>query len=424
MKLKLKIVIFGLCFFIFQAKGQLSPQDAAKGMVRGINIGNTMEPPVEGSWGNHPVTGHAFKDYKKAGFNAIRIPITWDLHTAKTFPYTIDEAWLRHVEQVVDDGLSNQLYIIINAHHEGWIKESYTADNVQRFVSIWKQISTRLKGKSDHLLFEILNEPHPMSLANINSLNKEVLQVIRAANPTRIVIFSGHSYSNSVELLAVDVPNTADKYLLGNYHSYDPYPFGLVGTGTYGSDADKYKTITKFNEVAAWSVNNNIPVILGEFGYMKKCDYNSRMCAYATAVEQSLSHGIPFFAWDDNGDFQIYNRATGGFNEIKDILLYTCKESPTNMMIRSLSDSIVKIQWTNRTTKNDSIVVERKTDSCDFKFLARISPSANEFTDLSTSSGKSFYYRLKANLNDSIEIQSYPVMIILPIKQIASGKTK
>jgi hypothetical protein len=414
MKFKKLIVLLVLSILAFQVKGQLTPKNAVKGMMRGINIGNTMDPPTEGTWGNKPISNHAFKDYKNAGFTAIRIPITWDLHTASTFPYKIDETWLKHVEQVVDDGLSNGLYIIINAHHEGWIKDLFSTGNVQRFDSIWSQIAVRFKGKSDHLLFEILNEPNPMKLANTNSLNIEALQVIRRSNPNRIVIFSGNGYSNSGELLAATIPNPSDKYLMGYYHSYDPYPFGLVGPGLYGSDGDINTTKTKFDQVTAWSVSNNIPVILGEYGYMKGCEYNSRMCAYATVVDQALSHGVPSFAWDDNGDFPIYNRITGGFNEIKDILIHTYQESPYKMKISTLSDTIVKIQWTNRTTKNDSIIVERKVNSGNFTFLAKVSPTASQYTDLSTSIGKTFFYRLKANLRDSIEIQSYPVMIKIP----------
>jgi hypothetical protein len=134
------------------------------------------------------------------------------------------------------------------------------------------------------------------------------------------------------------------------------------------------------------------------------------MCAYATIVDLALAHGIPAFAWDDGGDFPIYNRTTGGFNEIKDILIHTYNESPNGMKISTLSDTIVKVRWTNRTTKNDSIIVERKVDSGNFAFLAKISPTANSYVDSTTCTGKAYYYRLRANLKDSIEIQSYPVM--------------
>ncbi|MEI8114673.1 MAG: cellulase family glycosylhydrolase [Bacteroidia bacterium] len=416
MKFKIGFLSFVLCAFLFQAKGQLTPKDAVKAMMRGINIGNTMDPPTEGSWGNPPITNHAFKDYKNAGFNAIRIPITWDLHIAKTSPYKIDATWLNHVEQIVNDGLSNQLIIIINAHHDGWIKDAYTEVTKARFDSLWSQIAVRFKDKSDHLLFEIINEPNGITLANINDLNKRTLQTIRKTNPTRIVVFSGKGWSSAADLVEATVPDPADKYLMGYYHSYDPYPFGLVGPGTYGSDTDIKNTQAIFDKVTSWSVLKGIPVLLGEYGYMKNCDYNSRMCAYATVVDQALSHGIAPFAWDDGGDFPIYNRSTGGFNEIKDILIHTYKESPYKLKVSALSDTIVKVQWTNRTVKNDSIIVERKVGSGgNFAFLKKIPPLANQFVDSTTYRGKAFYYRLRANLKDSIEIQSYPVMFrVLP----------
>src|SRR5665647_3738476 len=84
MKYKIGFLSIVLVVLVFQAKAQLNPQDAAKAMMRGINIGNTMDPPTEGTWGNPPITSHAFRDYKNAGFNAIRIPITWGVHISKT----------------------------------------------------------------------------------------------------------------------------------------------------------------------------------------------------------------------------------------------------------------------------------------------------------------------------------------------------
>jgi hypothetical protein len=81
------------------------------------------------------------------------------------------------------------------------------------------------------------------------------------------------------------------------------------------------------------------------------------------------------------------------------------------MKISAYADSSIKIQWTNRTTENDSIIVERKVDASNFGFFARILPTASEFIDSTTSAGRTYYYRLKANLKDSIEIQSYPVRL-------------
>lgn len=148
------------------------------------------------------------------------------------------------------------------------------------------------------------------------------------------------------------------------------------------------------------------------------------MCAYATVVDQGLSHGVPLFVWDDGGNFPIYNRTTYGFNEIKDILIHTYKESPNKMKISAYADSSIRIQWTNRTTENDSIIVERKVDAGNFIYFTKVLQTASEFVDSTTSIGKTYYYRLKANLKDSIEIQSYPVMLkVISTTSVASENT-
>ena len=407
---KILIIILLMLFCIaISVNAQLSPQDAIKAMARGINMGNTLESPTEGSWGNPAVTAINFDDYKNAGFTCIRLPITWDKHTDTTAPYTINPTWLNRIEQIVDWGLSRHLIIIINAHHEDWIKSAYTDNHKARFDSIWSQIATRFKNKSDSLLFEVINEPNPLSFANVTDLNARTIQTMRKTNPTRIVLFSGNMWSNSSELVAAAIPQ--DTFLIGYYHSYDPYPFGLVGTGTYGSDADINATTQKFNQVTAWGAAHKIPVVLSEFGYVSACEYNSRMCAYATVVDQALAHHVAFNVWEDGGDFYFYNRTGHTWSEIKDILIHTYKESPNKMKISAYADTLVKIQWHNRTTENDSIIVERKIDTGNFVFFAKIAPMDSVFIDSTTSTGKAFYYRLRANLKDSIEIQSYPVMM-------------
>ena len=113
---------------------QLTPQEAAVQMQKGINLGNTLEPPLEGGWNNPAAQEYYFDMYKDAGFNCVRVPVRWDQHTQASYPYKIDEAWLQRVEQVVDWGLSRGLFIIINAHHEEWIKSNYTNAALPRTV--------------------------------------------------------------------------------------------------------------------------------------------------------------------------------------------------------------------------------------------------------------------------------------------------
>ncbi len=113
---------------------QLTPQEAAIQMQKGINLGNTLEPPLEGGWNNPAAQEYYFDMYRDAGFTCVRVPVRWDEHTQDSYPYKIDEAWLQRVEQVVDWGLSRGLFIIINAHHEEWIKSNYSNAALPRTV--------------------------------------------------------------------------------------------------------------------------------------------------------------------------------------------------------------------------------------------------------------------------------------------------
>jgi aryl-phospho-beta-D-glucosidase BglC (GH1 family) len=136
---------------------QLSASDALKALGRGINMGNTLEPDNaigEGTWGNGPATEDHFIDYKNAGFSSVRLPVTWGWHTDTLSPYTINPTWLNRIEQIVDWGLNQKLIIIINGMHEWWLKDNYTAENQARYDSIWSQIATRFKDKSDSLLLK------------------------------------------------------------------------------------------------------------------------------------------------------------------------------------------------------------------------------------------------------------------------------
>jgi len=415
--IKLILILF---FVAAIGQSQLTPWQAVELMKRGINIGNSLEATggstsdqAETSWGNPKIFEAQFDDYKNAGFTAVRIPITWGLNfrTLSTPPYTVSETFLNRVEQVVDWALDRGFVVIINAHHEGWIKENFNETNLARFDSIWAQVSRRFKDKSDRLLFEIINEPYPMSLQNVNTLNAQILNTIRKTNPTRIVVFSGNMWSNADELISAAIPNN-DTMLIGYYHSYDPYPFGLEGPGTFGSNSDIDAVNSRFLKVKKWSNDHNIPVILGEFGATKKCEYNSRMCHYATIVDLALTHHVPFFAWDDGGDFSIYQRYTRKWHEIKDILINTYPLSPNKVVIGKYADTLIQIQWNNRITPTDSIIIERKINDSEFTFYKKIAPTESRFVDQNVNTKNNYYYyRVKVKINDSTEAQSYPIRI-------------
>ena len=244
---------------VFSLKAQITPAEAIAGMGRGINLGNTLEPPFEGEWNNGPAQESYFDAYLDAGFSNIRIPVRWDNHTADLPPFDVTESWMDRVEEVVDWGLSRGFFITLNGHHEDWLKNDYSNTILQdRYDAIWAQIAERFKDKSEKLLFEIINEPNGMTVAQVDELNIRILDIIRETNPTRIVIYGGNMYANSEQLLNANIPD--DEYIVGYYHAYDPWQFSGEGQGTWGTVNDYQQLTNKYETVKSWSDANNIPI--------------------------------------------------------------------------------------------------------------------------------------------------------------------
>jgi aryl-phospho-beta-D-glucosidase BglC (GH1 family) len=391
---------------------QITPHEAIKQMQKGINLGNTHEPPTEGGWNNPKAQEYYFDLYKDAGFDCVRIPVRYDNYTGKTPPYKVSDAWLNRIEEVAEWGLKRGLFIVINTHHDDWIKSSYTEANKVRFDSIWSQIAVRFKDKTEKLIFEIINEPHGLTKAQNDDLHARVLSIIRKTNPTRLVIFQGHNWGGSDELLTAAIPK--DNFLIGSFHSYDPYLFGLQGQGTWGSASDYNQLENKFKAVSNWSVKNNIPVFLGEFGSLKKCEFNSRMRHYRAYVELSQKYGFASMAWDDGGDFRIMERQQKTWDEVKDILIYTNLKSPVPS-IKIVHDSIVNVSWMNRTTDHDSIIIQQRVGSLQsYKKIATLKSDATSFDDIKPSMNKTYTYRVIAHYNDTTGLYSQPVQIFFP----------
>lgn len=394
---------------------QLSPHTAIAEMGRGINLGNTLEPPFESGWNNGPAQEYYFDDYVEAGFATVRVPVRWDEHTANTPPYMIDPTWMNRVEEVIDWGLERDLYIIVNAHHEEWIKANYDNPDLRdRFDSIWQQIATRFRNKPEKLLFEIINEPFGMTREEVDDLNARILSIIRQTNPTRLVIFSGNQYSGANELITAAVPE--DDYLLGYFHSYDPWQFAGQGQGLW-ADNEREVVSDIFQRVADWSTQTGVPVMISEFGAVRETDYNSRMAFYAHYVSESIQNNIAFQVWDDGGMFRVYRREERTWNDEKDILIHTFPDSPTRMEAEVVGDTLVTLSWEHRTNGHKDILVQRRLVEGDYEDVAVLPKETTSFADTTMPGGHTYRYRIIARFGLGPDRYSYPVEIFAPPTQ-------
>ncbi|MEL7219681.1 MAG: cellulase family glycosylhydrolase [Bacteroidota bacterium] len=411
--------IFSLLTFICLSESliaQLTPEQAIAEMSRGINLGNTLEPPVEGGWNNGPAQEAHFDAYLEAGFTNVRIPVRWDEHTGDSAPFAINESWMDRVEEVVDWGLSRGFYITLNGHHEDWLKNNYSNPTLRaRYDSIWVQIAERFQNKSDKLLFEIINEPKGMTVAEVDDLNERILGIIRNNNPTRIVIYGGNEWANAEQLLTAAIPD--DDYLVGYYHAYDPWQFSGEGNGTWGTSFDYQQLNNKYQSVKNWSEANNIPIYHSEFGAIHACDFNSRMRIYAHNVEQCIVNGFAFSVWDDGGNFGVLNRGNNTWPEVKDILMHYHEDSPNQIFSTASTDSdtnesTIEVTWNNRTTGNGQIILERMAGtSSSFVEMATLPADATAYMDTEVEAGITYTYRMYTTRADGTLLHGYPTRI-------------
>ncbi|MFE9018154.1 cellulase family glycosylhydrolase [Streptomyces sp. NPDC007808] len=272
----------------------LSPMGTVAAMQPSWNLGNTLDAiPDETSWGNPLVTKSLFDTIKAQGFRSVRIPVTWTDHQSSTAPYTIDATWMNRVKQVVDWALANDLYVVINIHHDSWqwIAKMHTDhDNVlARFKASWTQIAATFKDYPQSLLFESNNEPQfdnttdAQGIQYNDELNTAFHTVVRQSggnNATRLLVLPTlHTNSGQVFLdaLVSNMKSLNDPNLVATTHYYSWYPFSVNVAGGTHFDATAQKDLTdNFARLRDTLVSKGIPVYLGEYGLLSYPDHFQR----------------------------------------------------------------------------------------------------------------------------------------------------
>lgn len=320
--------------------------DLVEDIVLGWNLGNTLdscsgtEPgkneglSSETAWGNPRATQEMIDLVKDNGINAVRVPVTWYNHMDSN--YVIDEEWMDRVQEVVDYVINDDMYCIINVHHDtganGWLRASDTnlEENKAMFTAIWEQVSARFAGYNEHLLFEGFNEilndtnewysPDSRAVEVVNELNQLFVDTVRASggnNGERILIVNtycagGNSQVTKGFVLPVD---SAEDSLVVEAHIYQPYNF----------------TAEEFPEAVTWNkesvdsylknmyvsfVQKGIPVIIGEFGCADKDNDGARQAWAKYYVETCTDYGIKCFWWDNGSAYRLFNRRNLKISEV------------------------------------------------------------------------------------------------------------
>ncbi len=151
---------------------ELTGEELVFEMGLGTNLGNTMDghsgfTPSETAWQSAVTTKEYMQALHDAGYNTVRIPVTWgnmitgDIDSG----FSINENWMNRVQEIVDYCVSQDMYAIINVHHDGAEQTGWllvASDEIDavyyQFEQVWRIIAERFKDYDEHLIFESMNE--------------------------------------------------------------------------------------------------------------------------------------------------------------------------------------------------------------------------------------------------------------------------
>jgi len=303
----------------FGVEGDSSPK-----MFRGINIGNALEAPREGMWGVY-IKDEYFQIIREAGFDTVRIPIRWSAYAANEPPYTIRSSFFDRVDHVVGKALEQNLTVIINIHHYEEIMKDPQGHS-ERFLSIWRQISSHYKDYPENLIFELLNEPHGNLTSNLwNQLLAEAIRIIRETNPTRRIIVGPVNWNSVYSLKDLVLPD--DRNIMVTFHFYTPFEFTHqgaewvspsppVGRVWLGTEGEQRQIRDELDIAVQWSrKHGDIPLFLGEFGAYSKADMDSRVRWTYFVAREAEKRGIAWCYWEFCSGFGAYDPKAGKWRE-------------------------------------------------------------------------------------------------------------
>ena len=334
----------------------------------GWNLGNQFDAYYNGSWAgekegypdelcwmpepqdSYKASQATFDGVKKAGFTSVRIPVSWLKMIGDAPDYTINEAWINRVYEVVQYAHNAGLKVILNTHHDEnhgvdntyqWLDIKNAANNAElnnqikaKIKGAWTNIANKFKDCGDDwLLMEGFNElndggwgwsedfrKNPTKQANIlNEWNQVFVDAVRATGGNNASRWLGvPSYCANPEFTKyMTIPNDPAKKVAVSVHFYDPDQY-TIGDAQYsdwghtgaadkkasGGDEDHVKEV--FGKLYSTYVANGIPVYIGEFGCSMRSKSDTRAWAFYKyymeyVVKAAKTYSLPCFLWDNNG---------------------------------------------------------------------------------------------------------------------------
>ncbi len=335
--MKLRFYILGIILFLLPVT-MIDREVIAGGeadayvlnMGRGFTLGYSFDTGADETFlGNPKITKKMVAGIKEAGFQTLRLPITWEGHFNPK-NNMIDDAFLSRLDEVISYALEVDLNIIINMHNDSW-KWVQSMDNPEETLSVyeklWEQIAVHYKDVSIRLAFEALSEPvfdcatkeeQYKRLNQINSIFVETVRKTGGKNINRVLFLPtlGSVISEeSLSKLSDFIVNLKDENVVAALQ-YS----GLWGFSVNAAGQNKFNTAVKtditdsFEYIEIYLHQRAIPAAILEctllgFDVDKSAINHGEVLKYYEFLTYNSDHyGVPLTFWD-TGD--IYSRKEG-----------------------------------------------------------------------------------------------------------------
>lgn len=293
-----------------------------------------------------------FADISKAGFTTVRIPINFGAFASLEKPFKWNnKTGLEFAYKYVKWALDNDLNAIIDLHHvefDGSIKD---AAATERIVWLWSEIAKRYKDTNpEKVFFELRNEPHDISAEDWRDQATQIINTVRKIAPKHTLVVGFHDWNGRKAM--IESKPFADENIIYTFHYYDPFIFthqGATWSGeglpdlkgvpfpyskkievpqsakgkwvenqinAYKTDSEESKMFADLKAAKDWSVKNNVPIFMGEFGSFSKYASEDSRCRHAKIIYTALGKlDIPSAWWEWDGGFNMFKKGTEQISE-------------------------------------------------------------------------------------------------------------
>ena len=294
-------------------------------MGAGWNLGNSLEAENdETRWGNPKTTKKMIDGIAAMGFTTLRVPVRWDDNYSDASTYTVKTSYMDRVEEVVNYGLDNGMYVILNVHHNDLQHNVPDTENISmELTALWTQIGNRFKDYGDKLIFEVNNEPRGYTNGNedwtgnseyyecVNQCNEAARAAIRSTggnNAKRLVMLPTYCASGDAAKAEAWTKNANDDMIAVSIHAYLPMGFAFLDDAKEGAHSEWLESDAQdleyfFERMNKYFISKGIPVVIGEFGATNKNNTAERekwAKAYISFARRFPEQDIPCVVWDNH----------------------------------------------------------------------------------------------------------------------------